>query len=88
MAEEFDKLKVQLDQETWPSVYLFKFITPTDDKKIALITGLFNDSAEVKMRPSKNGNYTSISVKNKMQSADSVIEIYKETSKIDKVIII
>lgn len=88
MPGEFDKLEKQLEQETWPSLYLFKFISPSDDKKIALITNLFDDSAEIKMRPSKNGNYTSISIKKTMQSAGSVIEIYKETSKIDKVIII
>ena len=88
MAGEFDNLKKQLEQEVWPSLYLFKFISPSDNQKIALITNLFDDSAQITMRPSSNGKYTSISVKKTMQSADSVIEIYKKTSKIDKVIII
>ena len=88
MSGEFDKLKLQLEQETWPGNYLFKFITPSDNQKIALITHFFDDSAEINMRPSRNGKYTSISVKVMMESADKVIEIYKKTSKIDKVIII
>ncbi len=88
MSEAFDKLKHQLEQETWPGDYLFKFIAPSDNQKIALITHFFDDSAEINMRPSSNGNYTSISVKTKMDSADEIIEIYKKTSKIDKVIII
>lgn len=88
MAGEFDNLKTQLEQEKWPGLYLFKFISPSDDQKIALITDLFDDTAEITMRPSSNGKYTSISIKKTMQSADSIIEIYNKTSKIDKVIII
>lgn len=88
MTEEFDKLRKQLEQEVWPSLYLFKFITSSDNQKIALITNMFDETADIKIRSSSKGKYTSISIKKTMRSADSVMEIYEKTSKIDKVIII
>ena len=86
MAGTFDKLKEQLEQEDWPSVYLFKFIVPNDDAIIKKITSMFNDKTEVKKRPSKKGNYISISIKKVMLNAEKVIEIYEASAKIKGVI--
>lgn len=88
MEGQFDKLKAQLELEEWPSLYMFKFITPSDNHKIALITNMFNETSDIKMRPSAKGNYTSISVKEIMMGAEDVIKIYEKTAAIDGVIII
>jgi len=88
MAGQFDKLKIQLDQQEWPRLYLFKFIAPSDNHKIALVTTMFDDKSDIKMRPSKKGNYTSISVKEVMMGADRVIEVYEKAAKIDGVIVL
>jgi hypothetical protein len=88
MEGQFDKLKAQLEQEEWPSLYMFKFISPSDNQKIALITNMFNETSDINLRPSSKGNYTSISVKEIMMSAGRVIEIYEKTALIKGVIII
>jgi hypothetical protein len=88
MEGQFDKLKIQLEQQEWPSLYLFKFISPSDNHKIALITNMFDEVSDITIRPSSKGKYTSISVKEIMMSADKVIELYEEAAKIDGVIIL
>lgn len=88
MEGQFDKLKLQLDQEEWPSLYMFKFIAPSDNHKIAQITSMFNDVSDINMRPSSKGTYMSISVKEIMMSSESVIKIYEKTALIEGVIII
>ncbi|RYM33534.1 DUF493 family protein [Brumimicrobium glaciale] len=88
MEGQFDKLKIQLEQQEWPSLYLFKFISPSDNHKIALITNMFDEVSDITIRPSSKGKYTSISVKEIMMSADKVIEFYEEAAKIDGVIIL
>lgn len=89
MAVDFESLREKLKEEDWPSVYLFKFIVPSDHQKIALVTQLFNEeTAEMTMRPSKNGKYTSISIKEVMTDADKVIDIYNKANTIDGIIIL
>ncbi|MEI8193446.1 MAG: DUF493 family protein [Flavobacteriia bacterium] len=84
--ETFDRLKEQLLLQEWPNVYLFKFIMPSDSAKIALVTGLFDEDAALTMHPSKNGNYTSLSVKVVMMDVDAIITIYELAAKIEGVI--
>ncbi|HLV43289.1 MAG TPA: DUF493 family protein [Brumimicrobium sp.] len=88
MEGQFDKLKAQLEKEEWPSLYMFKFIAPSDNHKIALITSMFDETSEITLRPSSKGTYTSVSVKEIMLDVESIIEIYKKTALIDGVIII
>jgi putative lipoic acid-binding regulatory protein len=82
----FGNLRIQLELLEWPAVYLFKFIVPNEPEKIALVTAFFNESADLVMHPSKNGNYMSISVKEMMLEVDSILEIYIKASKIKGVI--
>jgi putative lipoic acid-binding regulatory protein len=80
-SEEFyNNLKEKLqDTSMWPTEYLYKFIIKSDVSKIKLIDGIFdNMGAVIKTIPSKNGNYTSISINVIMKSPDVVIEKYKE----------
>ena len=84
----FDSLIEKLeDGFEWPRVYLFKFIVPSDNKKIAEVESLFNSKeAQISMRTSKKGNYVSVTAKEMMMSADKVIERYKDAAKIEGII--
>jgi putative lipoic acid-binding regulatory protein len=88
-TEDFYKrLKEELANSTvWPAEYLFKFIIPSDNHKIAVIENSFdNMGAVLKTSTSKNGKYTSISVNTTMKSAQSVIDKYQELSTIEGII--
>lgn len=88
-TEDFYKrLKVQLeDNSSWPSLYLYKFIVPSELKKIAKIEAIFDRTeATISIRESSKGTYTSVSVKVTMSSPNAVIEKYLEVSKIEGVI--
>ena len=78
--EFYKKLKSQLqDTAIWPSVYLYKFIVPTEREKIVEVENIFdNMGAVINTRQSKKGNYTSVSVNVKMKDPDAVIAKYKE----------
>lgn len=87
--EFYRKLKSQLlDTTSWPSIYLFKFIVPTDKEKIQNVEDIFDNlGAVINTKQSKKGNYTSVSVNVKMKDPDAVIEKYKEVGeKIEGVI--
>lgn len=88
MEGQFDKLKIQLELQEWPRLYLFKFISPSDNQKIALITTMFDETSDITLRPSSKGSYTSISVKEIMMSSDKVIAVYEKAAEIDGVIIL
>lgn len=87
MAEiDFTTLKEKLDANgDWPRVYFFKFIVPSDNKKLAQVEALFGPEATVNLRQSSKGNFVSISAKELMLSADRVIDRYKAASEIEGV---
>lgn len=87
--EFYNKLKAQLhDTDKWPTIYLYKFIVPTNENKIEAIHDIFdNMGAVIKTKQSRKGTYTSVSVNLKMKDPDAVIEKYKEVGeKIEGVI--
>jgi uncharacterized protein len=86
MDEVLEKLKVQLELQEWPDVYLFKFIVPNNSEAIALTSALFDNESEVVMHPSKNGNYMSISAKEMMLDVNSILDKYKKASLIKGII--
>jgi uncharacterized protein len=86
MDEVLQKLRTQLELQEWPSVYFFKFIVPNNNENIANTTALFDVSSDITMHPSKNGKYMSISAKEMMLDVDSIIEKYKQASKIKGII--
>lgn len=89
-TEEFYiRLKGELENTTekWPTEYLYKFIVPADEAKVALIEKAFNSmGAVIKTHKSKNGNYVSVSINVVMPSADAIIEKYQEVSTIEGII--
>ncbi|HTO35206.1 MAG: DUF493 family protein [Flavobacteriaceae bacterium] len=88
-TEEFYKrLKEELSNTSlWPTIYLYKFIVPTDTEKILSVENAFNNmGAVITTQKSRNGNFTSVSVNVRMKNPDSVIEKYKEMSTIEGII--
>ncbi|MCL6266185.1 DUF493 family protein [Flagellimonas myxillae] len=88
-SEEFyARLKEQLlENSSWPSKYLYKFIVPTDEEKIEQINTIFdNTGAVIESKKSKKGTYTSISITVQLDSPDAVIAKYKEVSQVEGVI--
>lgn len=80
----YEQFKEKLEQEhTFPSVYMFKFIIPADNKKMALVEALFTEEAEVFQKTSSNGKYISITSKQVVMSSDEVIEVYKKATEIE-----
>ena len=84
--KDFENLRAQLDALEWPSICLFKFIVPNDNEKMALVSALFDENANISYHTSSKGNYVSVSVKEVMLSGDSVIEIYEKAVKIEGII--
>lgn len=67
----------------WPDYYEFKFIIKTDDKHL-IISKLVG--CTIHETPSKQGNYTSVSVRKLIKTTEEVIEIYELMSTIKGVI--
>ena len=86
--EFFERLRAELEKSTqWPSLYLFKFIVPTDRDKILAVENAFNGlGAVITTTKSKNGNYTSVSINVQMESPDQVIEKYLAVYEIEGII--
>ena len=88
-TEEFYiRLKEELSNTSaWPSEYLYKFIVPTDTKKIDEVENAFdNMGAVIKTTKSKTGKYTSVSINVNMNSPEDVVEKYIEVSSIEGII--
>ena len=88
MKTEFYKsLKEKLEHHTiFPSVYMFKFIIPSDNKKMALVEALFGEEAQITTRQSKTNKFTSITAKEMMLSADQIIAVHKKAEEIEGII--
>ena len=84
--KDFENLRVKLAILEWPSIYLFKFIVPNDNEKMAQVSALFDENATISYHTSSKGNYVSVSVKEVMLTGDSVIEIYEKAIKIEGII--
>ena len=88
-TEEFYiRLKEELKNTSeWPSNYLYKFIVPTDAKKIEEVENAFDImGAVIQTQQSKNAKYTSVSINVTMESPESVVSKYIEVSGIEGII--
>ncbi len=86
--EFYERLKIELERSSnWPSVYLFKFIVPTAIENVMQVENSFNNmGAVIKTTQSKTGKFTSISIDVMMQTANQVINKYKEVATIEGII--
>ena len=84
MSGKFDELKKKLEEEGgFPKLYLFKFIIPSDNRKLAQLQALFGEEAILDLRSSKTGKYVSLSAKEVMLSADKIVDRYEAAMKIE-----
>ena len=86
--EFYDRLKVELDNSnTWPAIYLFKFIVPTDDEKIKRVESAFDCmGAVINTKKSKTGKFTSISIDVTMKDSQEIVDKYLEVSTIEEIV--
>lgn len=86
--EQFlERLEKQLGTHgSWPSVYMFKFIIPDNNRDYALLQRLFGDESRLFTRHSKGGKYISVTVKEMMISPEEVINKYREAANIEGII--
>lgn len=75
-----------MEQNQWPLLYYFKFIVPNDKEKIESVKFLFSDPSKVTFNTSRDINYISISYKQYMPDADSIIDIYRKAGLIEGLI--
>ncbi|UXP33278.1 DUF493 domain-containing protein [Reichenbachiella agarivorans] len=84
MDESSQSFKEKLDSvHVFPTLYLFKFIVP--EAQIPEVKALFAKH-DVKLKPSKNGKYSSVTIQVMMGSSDQVIETYEKAKKIEGII--
>jgi len=85
----YENLRKRLhDTTSWPSVYMFKFILPNDNQKMALLRKIFEEDSRIFEKSSSKGNYVSLTVKMVMLSPDEVIDRYRQVAKIDGVMML
>ncbi|MEQ9103233.1 MAG: DUF493 family protein [Rhodothermales bacterium] len=81
----WDKFRTLLDdQNEWPTTYLFKFIAPKD--KAEQVEQLFEGVGEVTVRASSKGSWRSITTRVHVESADRVVDYYRQAAEIEGVI--
>lgn len=84
MENKFDKLlELLVKDKNWPKVYMFKFIVPTDNHKIAQVENVFSAESVIRTKESSNGKYISITIEELMLTPQQVIDKYIEASKIE-----
>ena len=84
----YGKLRIKLEKTTtFPTKYMFKFIIPFDDTKLALIEEMFNHiGAVITTKSSKSNKYKSLTILVTMNSVDEIIAKYEEVDKVEGVI--
>lgn len=88
-TEEFyTRLKVELDNSnTWPALYLFKFIVPSVNDNVERVELAFDCmGAVIKTTKSKTGRFTSISVDVQIKDSQEIIDKYLEVSTIEGIV--
>lgn len=82
---DYDGLRERLKKYNWPSFFMFKFIVPAEKKEE--IFNIFS-TPSYSVRKSKNGKYVGITSHVFVASEEGVIDIYKEASKVEGVILL
>lgn len=84
MTETLKPLYEKLEAEGgWPKVYLFKFIVASDHRKLAQLSQLFGPAAQITIRQSSGGKFTSVSARELMLNPDEVVSRYENASAIE-----
>ena len=82
-SEHFYKrfLKKLEISHSWPGMYMFKFIMPSNSNYIEELISIFEDfDINISRKYSSNRKFLSISINTKLDLPEEVIDIYKKTS--------
>ncbi|MBD3636783.1 MAG: DUF493 family protein [Crocinitomicaceae bacterium] len=88
MTDKYAKFREIFENQNFPLVYPFKFVIKKDEKKMIRIRRIFDETAEISIRESKNGTYTSITIKQMMLNTDDIIMRYQQMESIEGVIVL
>jgi hypothetical protein len=78
-----------IKSQKWPGKYMFKFILKSKKIKPDFFKKYFtNHHYYMSIKESSNNNYKSITIKSNMNSPEEIIDIYKDLSKIDGIIVL
>lgn len=87
MDDKLSKLHaILLEEKTWPLLYYFKFIVPSDNEKIESVKKLFSDPSKITYNTSRDIRFIGISCKEMMPDADSIIAIYEKAGLVEGII--
>lgn len=81
--DPYKTLRERLFKVSWPSLYMFKFIVPAENKKIAQVENMFSSEATIAHQESSTGKYISITIREVMLSPEAVIDVYKKAGEIE-----
>ena len=85
--DPYENLRKELNRTSdWPLVYMFKFIIPSDNEKLAFVQSKFSKVSVITTKESTNGKYTSITVRETMMDAEEIINKYKEMEGVEGLI--
>lgn len=86
MSDVLSKLKVQLELQEWPNVYMYKFIVPNHPEKVEGVKQIFDDTAIITIKSSKNGSFISVTIEEVAIHVEMIIERYQKASLINGII--
>ena len=84
--QNLESLKAHLLEQTWPNVYLYKFIISNNNSTLALINALFHEGSDIRFKPSAKGNFISVNASEVAFSVDEIIDKYLKAAEIPGVI--
>jgi uncharacterized protein len=78
-TDPYLNLREQLNRDkNWPRLYMFKFIIPANNQQIAILSSKFSEDAVISQSQSSTGKYYSITIREVMVDANSIIDKYME----------
>jgi hypothetical protein len=87
MSDNIEKFRELLSKNTeWPMLYYFKFIIDNNQEKLDRVKGLFSDPSSITYNTSRDIKFISLSCKQHMPDADSIIAIYEKANLIEGLI--
>ncbi len=85
--KDYRKLRKALaETESWPQLYMFKFIVPNQHGKVDKVVALLPEKGEVSFNHTKSMRHVAVTCKVKMKNPDEVIKITQEITSIEGVI--
>ena len=75
--------------QKWPGIYMFKFILKSNKVKPDFFKKYFRKHRySISIKESSKKNYRSVTIKSKMNTPDEIINIYKDISEVDEIIVL